>query len=395
MLKLLSLTDGIAFSFISLVLYRLSTLIPKLLRELRNDLTLKPVSSRTVPRHNPKVSIIIPAKDESATIEAVARSILASSYSNIELILIDDRSQDNTFELMNAIARSDPRVKTMRINELQKGWTGKTHALSHGVNLAEGDIFLFSDADAFFGRELLQTAVCAFCSEKIDLLSLIPSFKDAGFIEKALYPHMALGISYFYPMSEVNDPGCQDSAIASGCFIMVSRDSYKTLGGWGNYKSEVTEDIAISKAAKLAGMRVVVMLAGDQLRTMPFSSLDGMIGFWVRTFYGGLNKSARKSLTLLLNYSSLTVVSFLFVFYACDFFLIGHDRLNSYLMMAFGAIVLGVIVSSSVFLQKYNGRPGYGVYSPLGIFLGAWIAFNVLTRIYSGSGVMWRGNRYQ
>ena len=358
-------------------------------------MTLGHESGVTQTNSGPLISIIIAAKDESENIEEAAASILASSYDNIELILIDDRSQDNTFELMSGISRADSRVKVIRITNLPEGWTGKTNALNHGVQLARGEVYLFSDADAFFSRNLIQDAFTTFMREKLDLLSLLPSFVDSGFLEKAIYPHMALGISYFMPLSEVNDPKKKDSGLASGCFIMIGSDAYARLGGWESFKSEITEDIAMSKAAKGSEMRVNVMLAGNNLRTTPFASLRAMTSFWVRTFYGGLNKSATKTLTLLINYSSLTTVFALFVYYAAVFVIGPADAVHVYLLLAYGLTLFGVIGSSSIFLKKYNGEPIYGVYSPLGIMVGMWIALDLLTNLLSGKGVSWRGATYR
>ena len=395
MSKLFSVSDAAAASFILVVLFRLMILIPRLLKELKGNMTLGHESGVTHTNSGPLISIIIAAKDESENIEGAAASILASSYDNIELILIDDRSQDNTFDLMSGISRADSRVKVIRVTNLPEGWTGKTNALNHGVQLASGEVYLFSDADAFFSRNLIQEAFTAFMREKLDLLSLLPSFVDSGFLEKAIYPHMALGISYFMPLSEVNDPKKKDSGLASGCFIMIGSDAYARLGGWERFKSEITEDIAMSKAAKGSEMRVNVMLAGNSLRTTPFASLRAMTSFWVRTFYGGLNKSATKTLTLLVNYSSLTIVFALFVYYAYVFVIGPVDAVHVCLLLAYGLTLFGVIGSSSIFLKKYNGEPIYGVYSPLGIMVGMWIALDLLTNLLSGKGVSWRGATYR
>ncbi len=389
-----SLSDWIALFFVLLVLGRLTSLLPKLVRELREDLTLDDDISNLGAGHSPKISVIIPAKDESKTIEAVALSILASSYRNIELILVDDRSQDDTFDLMFRVRQQDDRVKVVRINRLEDGWTGKTHALNEAVRHASGDIFIFSDADALFSNDLIDQAVSIFKRRHVDLLSLLPDFTDPGFIEKALYPHMALGISYFYPFSEVNDPNNIEAALASGCFIMISRKSYNHLGGWEQFKSEITEDIAISKSAKRAGMSVMVMLAGNRLKTKPFSSLHGLIGFWVRTFYGGLDKNLSKTLTLTANYFSLTVVLGMFLFYLWSYCMWEPDSTKYYLMLTYGATILCIMGAFCMFLIKYNGRPFYGIYCPLGIVMGAWIAFRVLASILSGKGVTWRGATY-
>ena len=395
MSKLYSVSDAAAASFIVIVLLRLLILIPRLLRELKSSMTLRDETVVGNVNNGPLISIVIAAKDESENIEAAAASILNSSYGNIELILVDDRSQDNTFDLMRRISRKDNRVKLIRITENPDGWTGKTNALSQGVQSAKGDIYLFSDADAFFSKNLIQDAFRIFQKNRLDLLSLLPSFSDSGFLEKAIYPHMALGLSYFMPLSEVNDPKVKGAGLASGCFIMMRQEAYSKLGGWERFRSEITEDIAISKAAKNAEMNVMVRLGGSQLRTTPFRTLRAMTRFWVRTFYGGLNKSAAKSVTLLINYFSLTIVFALFIYYAFSYIAGTGGAAQTYLMLVYGMTLLGVVGSSSIFLKKYNGEPIYGIYSPLGIMVGVWIAVDLLTNLLSGRGVTWRGATYR
>lgn len=373
----------------------MASLIPRLIKELKADLSLLNLPDNSKTDESLKISVIIPAKDESSTIEAVAKAILDSSYRNIELIMVDDRSVDNTFELMEKVKQSDDRVKIASLKDLPNNWTGKTHALHHGVSMATGDLFLFTDADAFFSHDIIERGLNHLRVSRVDVLSLLPGFKDSGFLEKAIYPHLGLGLSYFYPMSEVNDPGIPESALASGCFIMVSKQAYDRLGGWRRFRSEITEDIAFSKAAKLAGMDISVKLAGPRLTTKPFSSLHELKGFWVRTFYGGLNKSLSSALTLLVNYGSLSVICGLFIAYLIKSTISVPDTLEQYVIIASGLAVLGIIGSTCVFLNKYNGAPYYGVFGAAGVVIGAWIAFEVVKDILLGNGILWRGARYK
>lgn len=95
----------------------------------------------------PRVSVIIPARNEADTIKAAMRSRLESDYPNLEIILIDDRSTDNTPEIIEEIAQTDSRVKAIHIKELPKAWIGKLYAMHTGVEVASGAWLLFSDAD--------------------------------------------------------------------------------------------------------------------------------------------------------------------------------------------------------------------------------------------------------
>ena len=162
---------------------------------------------------------------------------------------------------------------------------------------------LFTDADAFFSKDLLERALSYFISNKLDMFSLIPGFKKWGFLEKSIYPHMALGLSYFFPIASVNDPR-SDAAVSSGCFIMLSTEAYKEVGAWRSFRNQVTEDIAMSKAIKNLGMKLRV-IRSDLVQTKPFNNIFELVRFWRRTFYRGLENKTTKIIRLWINYCPL------------------------------------------------------------------------------------------
>ncbi|MCX5871792.1 MAG: glycosyltransferase family 2 protein, partial [Deltaproteobacteria bacterium] len=293
------------FILLAVMILEIARLTPLLLKELRfeADFTLPPASVSKIETN--KISVIIPAKDEASNIQATVESILCSTYKNLEIVLIDDRSQDNTWALMEFLRESDMRVKTVKIETLPLGWTGKTHAMSVGADIATGNILLFTDADAFFSHDLVARALSFFLLNMLDMFSLIPGFRKWGFLEKAIYPHMALGISYFFSMTSINDRE-STAAVASGCFIMMSEKAYHKVGTWRSLRNQVTEDIAMAKAVKCAGMKLSVGRS-DLIQTKPFCNILELVRFWRRTFYGGLENSPIKIIRLWLNYSPLLI----------------------------------------------------------------------------------------
>ena len=100
-----------------------------------------------------------PACNEAAHLESAARTILDQDYPQLEIILVDDRSSDGTGALIDLLAREDARVKAIHIDKLPDGWLGKVHALQRGVERAEGEWLLFTDADVHFAPTMLRRAV--------------------------------------------------------------------------------------------------------------------------------------------------------------------------------------------------------------------------------------------
>jgi len=123
--------------------------------------------------HSPLVSIIVPACNEEMTLEPALRSLLKLDYPNREIIVIDDRSTDGTFELIKKLAQEFPEIRLEQVTELPTGWLGKNHALYWGAKQARGTILLFTDADIVMEPSTLSRAVTCFVDEKLDFLSLI------------------------------------------------------------------------------------------------------------------------------------------------------------------------------------------------------------------------------
>jgi cellulose synthase/poly-beta-1,6-N-acetylglucosamine synthase-like glycosyltransferase len=379
---------------LALIIFEIFRLIPQLLRELKyiSDFTLSLESSSE--NAEAKVSVIIPAKDEATNILEAGESILASTYRNLELVLVDDRSQDGTWELMERLRQRDSRVKTIRIDSLPNGWTGKTHALFAGAEVASGNILLFTDADASFAPDVVGLALEFFVANKLDMLSLIPGFKKWGLLERAVYPHMALGISYFFPMGAINDPDSH-AAVASGCFIMIAAEAYQKVGTWKNFRNQITEDIAMAKAVKSSRMKLSVS-SSDLIKTKPFDNIVEVIRFWRRTFYGGLENRPSKILRLWLNYSPLLLPFVLVLFLGPRMAMHGEFETSAVILFVLSLVtILTIEIPFGIFLKHYHGKWSYTLLSPLGILTGFWIATWLLfTKIFD-IGIEWRGSVYK
>jgi cellulose synthase/poly-beta-1,6-N-acetylglucosamine synthase-like glycosyltransferase len=342
----------------------------------------------------PLVSVIIPAKDEERCIGQSAAACIGARYPAIELVLVDDRSTDGTAAILAELAEKDPTIKVVSIRELPDGWTGKTHALYLGALKASGDIFLFTDADTIIGSDVIRKSVRYLVENKLDMLGLLPGFIAGGFNEIAVYPHLALGLSYLYPLSEVNDE-TKPAALSSGAFIMITRAAYEKVGTWERFRDSVTEDIAMSRAVKDEGLKLLVARADGAVRTRGFNGLGELCRFWRRTLYGGLEKSGAKIFRLTLSYFALLVVTLLFA--ASGVMLTsGRGDLSTASLFLFSGLAGAlVIIPFSIFI---NNRPGdwrYGPTAPFGVAVAFWVTLSTLFTVLADIGIHWRGSRYR
>jgi cellulose synthase/poly-beta-1,6-N-acetylglucosamine synthase-like glycosyltransferase len=202
----------------------------------------------------PRVSVIAPACNEADTIEAAVTTRLQDDYSDLEIILLDDRSTDGTREIVDRLAASDPRVKAVHIKELPEGWIGKQYAMQKGTEMATGDWLLFSDADIHIRPGALKRAI-AFCQARnLDHLAVLPQCYPAGFFIDAAVAMILRMICFYGKLWAVPDEK-SDAAMGSGSFNLIRRAAFEKAGGFEWLKLEVADDAALGRRLKQTGAR--------------------------------------------------------------------------------------------------------------------------------------------
>lgn len=380
--------------FAVFVLWNLLRAGALLFRNLRGQPQVED-SGAEIPRDDPlRVTVVIPCKDEEARIERSVRSIVSSDYPFFELVVVDDRSTDRTREIVENLAREDPRITVMSITELPAGWTGKTHALYEGTKRASGDILLFTDGDTELAQDAMSRTLAFFSANDLDMLSLFPGFTHRGFSEHVIYPHLALGLVYFYPLTEVND---QNSSVglASGTFIMLSRTAYEDVGTWRELRNEITEDIALAVAVKARGRKLMALSSNDLVRTREFANVAEVCQFWKRTFYGAFGKRVGSLFRLAASYAALALL-FVLMISCAMLYAAGKGTVPTNVLLVLSAAAMAaVIVPFSVFLHNQNGHWAYGLTAPLGIAVSVWVTLSTLVALLADKGIRWRGSLYR
>ena len=246
-----------------LILYRYATRRP----QLRD---YAPAAS------GPLISVIIPARNEARNIDACVRSILAASYPNIEIIVVDDRSTDGTGDLAERLG-----VRVVRGAELPAGWFGKQWALVQGNRVARGELLLFADADTRHEPELIARAVTALQTERVDLFSVIPRQETVTFWERLIQPHVFVALAArISDLRRLNRTRVDWNAIANGQFILVTRASYERVGTHEAVKSTVTDDVMLAQTYVRHGLDIFLVHAVSDMTTRMYGSLREIIEGW-------------------------------------------------------------------------------------------------------------------
>jgi chlorobactene glucosyltransferase len=237
------------------------------------------------------VSIIIPARNEAGTIETVVRSVLASQYRPFELLVVDDRSTDETATTVERLAAADRRVRLVRGTPLPGGWYGKPWACEQGFRAASGELLLFTDADTRHAPELLGRAVAALRREHADLVTVAPRQLCLGFWERVIMPQIWLLLGLRYHPRRVNRARRARDVIANGQFILTSRAAYESVGGHGAVRHEVAEDLALAQTYLRHGCRLHFAFAERLMETRMYQNLRDILEGWSKNVYLGGRRS--------------------------------------------------------------------------------------------------------
>jgi chlorobactene glucosyltransferase len=258
--------------------------LPRLARNRPNLSEVPPASAGLV-------SVIIPARNESAVIATVLGSVLASAYRPLEVLVVDDRSTDDTAARVAELARGDPRLRLIAGAELPPGWYGKPWACLQGYRAAQGQLLLFTDADTRHQPELLGRAVGALRASGADLVTVSPHQRCETFWERLVMPQIWLLLGLRYHPARVNRSRQARDVIANGQFILMPRASYEAAGTHEAVRGEVAEDLALAQTVVRRGGRLHFAFAERLMETRMYHGLGPLVEGWSKNVYLGGRRS--------------------------------------------------------------------------------------------------------
>jgi cellulose synthase/poly-beta-1,6-N-acetylglucosamine synthase-like glycosyltransferase len=276
-------TFNVAFDLHLLALIVLFAWATALLRTLFNLRLIPRLRAGMKPPNEPLVSVIIPARDEAHIIERTARAFLAQTYTNLEVIVVNDRSADGTGDIVRAI--DDDRLTVIDGVEPPAGWMGKPWALHQGSRAARGELLLFVDADLIYAPPALAAAVAVLQTRSVALLSLFPYLEMRGFGEIASMPMMTMVFFTFIPTWISNRTRFARLAVGGGTGNLVVREIYEKSGGHEALSDAVVDDIALARLIRRSGWKTETIRADDLVSLRMYRGLREVIdGFTKNTF---------------------------------------------------------------------------------------------------------------
>ena len=225
----------------------------------------------------PEVSIIVPARNEEASLGACLASLTAQTGVSFEIIVVDDGSSDRTRE----VAQTFAGLRVISPEPLRANWTGKNNALVAGAKEAHAKWLLFTDADTVHLPGSLVWALAEAKNERVELLSYSPEQVVVTFAERAVMPVIFAELAGQYPPHKVRE---QNSGIvaANGQYILVRRAAYDAVGGHAAVATEILEDVALARLFRNAGQRVHFRYGGDAVRTRMYRNWSQLREGWTK-----------------------------------------------------------------------------------------------------------------
>ena len=338
----------------------------------------------------PLVSILVPARNESRSIARCVEALARQDYPRCEILVLDDQSEDETASIVEQLTRRYANVRLLHGQPLPSNWHGKAFACAQLAEAAAGQWLLFVDADTTLEPQCVQVALSQAEEQRADLLTMMPKIVAGTLGESLLLPIIPLTFVAFLPLGLVTGHPSPVFAGALGPFLLFRRDVYWRIGGHSAVRTDIVEDMQLSRVVKQHGGRVVW--------------IDGTSLMSVRMYHGfeeawrGLAKSAfaaiNYSLPGLLLGLPLCVALFFAPYVFLGAWLINHATAGILLWLPLVQIVF--LWTSHLLLMRRFHLP------PVTMLLQAGTILAILvTTLYSaaqtelGNGVVWKGRTYQ
>jgi cellulose synthase/poly-beta-1,6-N-acetylglucosamine synthase-like glycosyltransferase len=355
--------------------------MPKVADISRPEWDRKPAS----PNGNPRVSIIVPARNEEDHIGPALATLLKLDYDNYEVLAVNDRSTDRTGEVMDGIASTPEargRLKVIHLAALPPGWLGKVHAMWSAANQASGDWLLFTDADVLFRPDALRRALAYAQAEAADHLVLFPRMimKSPG--ERMMIAFFQTLFVFGHRPWKVADPKTKDH-MGVGAFNLIRRQVYDAIGAYLALRFEVVDDMKLGKLVKTSGYAQRNVNGADLISLRWVTGAMGMVNNLTKNSFAIMSFQWWRALLSALALAFLNLMPFLGIWLAH-----GWSRLPYGVALA---SIFGIYVGMS---WESDIPAYYFVLHPIGTTLFVYIMLRSMMLTLIRGGVEWRGTFY-
>jgi glycosyltransferase involved in cell wall biosynthesis len=330
----------------------------------------------------PKVSIIIPARNEERNIREALQSVLDQDYENAEVIAIDDRSTDGTRAILDSMAQANPRLRVLHLTDLPPGWLGKNHALYSGAQQAAGDLLLFTDADIVMHPSTVRKAVGYLVANQLEHLTITPEVRMAGVLMEMFVGAFTIFFSLYARPWKAKDPKSK-RFIGIGGFNLVRKSVYHAVGTHQAIAMRPDDDMKLGKLIKLGGYRQEGLFGRGMLQVEWYPSVRDMIEGLMKNTFAGVDYSVLAIVASSVAQFLLNVWPFFGLFLTH-----GITRILN------AVIVLLILLICWDSARFHNSRRWFGIGFPISTLLFVYILWRSMLLAFLNKGIRWRGTHY-
>lgn len=351
-------------------------------RGTRRLVRLRDVAPRP-PESLPSLTAVVPARNEEEEIEESLRSLLAQEYGRLEVVAVDDRSEDATGRILDALAEAHPGLRVLHVRELPPGWIGKSHALQRGAESASGELLVFLDADVkMHGDDVLRRAVSALLARDLDHLTAIPDLETPGPILDAVTGTFKLLFGIYFRPWRAEDPSSAQY-VGTGAFNLVRTARYREAGGHRPIALQPDDDLMLGRLLKENGCRQAAVLGRGLLSVRWYAHLAELVRGLEKNSFAVADYS-------LLRVAGGTAALALFITWpGLALFLTGGATLW---LNAAALAVMTLIYADSA--RAYGNSPVYGPLLPLTALVMVFIGWRSALLAIATGRIRWRGTSY-
>lgn len=333
-------------------------------------------------RPTPKVSVIIPARNEERHIQEALLSVLNQDCEALEFIILNDRSTDQTGAILERMAQANPRLHVYTISELPPGWLGKNYTLYCGAQAATGEILLFTDADMVMQPETVRKAVHYLLENRLDHLTIASEVRMPGVLLGMFTLAFGIFFSLYARPWKVKNPKTKNY-VGIGGFNMVRAEVYRAVGTHQAIAMRPDDDIKLGKLIKRAGYRQELVFGRGLIHVEWYSSLRELIEGLMKNSFASVDYS------VLIIVASSIVQFTLNVWPFCGIFLM--SGVTQVINIIIALVILTVGADTARF---YDLRRWYSIGFPLCTLLFIYILWRSMLLTIFNDGISWRGTHY-
>lgn len=325
-----------------------------------------------------KVSLLIPLRNESERVTNLLSNLSKSIAPEVEVLLLDDNSNDDTWEKLQSLARRDFRL--IQGSPLPQDWVGKPWACSQLAEQASGEIFIFCDADVFPSEKAIERTLSLMKTHQVDAVTALPYQELVTPLEKAIIPFvMHLPIVGLIPLRWVAKLKKSSLVVANGQWLAIKRSAYFQVGGHQAVQFSLLEDMDLGRSLVKAGFKLLPVLATKDLQVRMYDSWKSM------------EEGFTKNLYLLAGGKNIPVTM---VFGISFWIYLGPLILALTQSPRAGLALSLLVIFRAIAALSFRVSPGTVFLHPIGA-LGFLLLLLRSFRAYAKNQIVWRGREVQ